>query len=141
MTSSINTLTADQLQVLSVMKADQDFFCAKYGDKYRDSDEQLAGRILFVGYTCVESMVRSDLIGVISDTSKDVQGCRLRLDFGKMSTLELNDEADYWVAAARREFEAHEAAEFKAQLLRDAEVVVLPATEAEMIQDRLEGVK
>ena len=39
---------------------------------------------------------RQELIGQISDDSKDANGSRLRLDFASMSLRELQQSADYW---------------------------------------------
>jgi len=55
---------------------------------------------------------RQELINIISDFSKSATGCRCRGPFDHLTLLELQSDADYWVAAATREFEAAQDAEY-----------------------------
>lgn len=84
---------------------------------------------------------RDELIGNISDDSKSVNGCRLRLNFKAMSLEELREEAAYWSARQQEAFEEHcrmEAEEDAYELQEERAAAAMPNTYDE-IQDRLEG--
>ena len=85
---------------------------------------------------------RQELIGLISDNSKDVNGCRLRLNFKALSLEELRAESAYWSRRQREDFveSCRRDAEEAAYDAEEAAVVVVMPTEADEIQDRLEGV-
>lgn len=84
---------------------------------------------------------RETLIGNISDDSKSATGCRLRLDFARMSLQDLRDDAAYWSARAEEAFEdwkQQEECEAAYEAAQEAIEAAMP-TAYDEIQDRLEG--
>ncbi len=70
-----------------------------------------------MGVYTVEDFKRSQLIDGISDASKDLNGCRLRLNWDVMSMEELEDTYDSICSALNRQFEAEQEAEaYEAEL-------------------------
>ena len=84
---------------------------------------------------------RQELIGQISDDSKDVNGSRLRLNFKAMSLEELRAEAAYWSGRQQDAYleSLRRDAEEDAYDAIEAGVVAAMPTTFDVIQDRLEG--
>ena len=83
---------------------------------------------------------RQSLISNISDDSKAATGCRLRLNFARMSLQDLRDDAAYWSARAEEAFEdwkQQEAFEAAYDAAQEAIEAAMPDAYDE-IQDRLE---
>jgi hypothetical protein len=58
-----------------------------------------------MGIYTVEDFRRNELINGISDASKDLYGCRLRLDWDEMTTEDLQNKYDSICESLRHEFE------------------------------------
>lgn len=70
-----------------------------------------------MGIFTVEDFKRNELINAISDASKDLNGCRLRLNWDVMSIEELQDAYDSLCNALNRVFEEEqEARAYEAEL-------------------------
>jgi hypothetical protein len=70
-----------------------------------------------MGIYTVEDFRRNELINGISDASKDLNGCRLRLNWDVMSIDELQDAYDSLCSALNRVFEEEqEALAYEAEL-------------------------
>ena len=70
-----------------------------------------------MGILTVEDFKRNELINGISDASKDLNGCRLRLNWDVMSTDELQETYDSICNALNRVFEEEqEALAYEAEL-------------------------
>ena len=84
---------------------------------------------------------RDQLIGNISDDSKEVNGFRLRLNFSSMTIEELREEAAYWAARQAEAFEdwQQEQVEDAAYEAIDAAAEAVMPTAYDEIQDRLES--
>ena len=84
---------------------------------------------------------RDQLIGNISDDSKEVNGFRLRLNFSSMTIEELREEAAYWAARQAEAFEdwQQEQVEDAAYESIDAAAEAVMPTAYDEIQDRLES--
>jgi len=64
-----------------------------------------------MGIYTVEDFRRNELINGISDASKDLYGCRLRLDWDEMSIEDMEATYDNICAQLRIQFEEEQAAE------------------------------
>ena len=64
-----------------------------------------------MGIHTVEDFKRNQLINGISDASKDLYGCRLRLDWDEMSIEQMEATYDNICAQLRIQFEEEQAAE------------------------------
>jgi hypothetical protein len=81
--------------------------------KYTDDMSHWADQ----GIYTVEDFRRNELINGISDASKDLNGCRLRLNWDVMSIDELQDAYDSLCTALNRVFEEEqEALAYEAEL-------------------------
>ena len=70
-----------------------------------------------MGIYTVEDFRRNELINGISDASKDLYGCRLRLDWDEMSIEQMESTYDNICSQLRIQFEEEQAAEaYEAEL-------------------------
>ena len=101
-------LTADELQVLEVLMKENEKIVSKYGEKYRQTEQRQIEYLQIAGWNSLEEMRRSELIGLISDTFKDLWGYRPRWNYPSMSTEELEQSAAQLTQRAQEEFEAYQ---------------------------------
>ena len=111
MTTLLQHIESLNAQAQAWMDANPGDWCSMYTDDMSHWYD--------MGIFTVEDFKRNELINGISDASKDLYGCRMRLDWDEMSIEDMERTYDNICRQLREQFEEEQAAEkWEAELKR-----------------------